>query len=71
MPLPYQKNQVGKLYIQDDALFVGVDYDCKNKHVYWSEVTSGAILRCKYDGTAVEYVISKGLGSPEGTCNQH
>ena len=44
---------------------VGVDYDCKDKKVYWTDVTSGSIQRSNYDGTAMENVVN-GLRDPQG-----
>lgn len=44
---------------------VAVDYDCHDKQVYWTDVTSGSIQRSNYDGSAMEVVIS-GLVDPQG-----
>ncbi|EDO27820.1 predicted protein, partial [Nematostella vectensis] len=46
---------------------VGVDYDCVEEYIYWTEIMEGCIMRAKYDGTKLEVVIPrKQVKSPEG-----
>ena len=62
---PYEAMSYGYIYRNNQHLMVGVDYDCKDKKVYWTDVTSGSIQRSNYDGTAMEIVVS-GLRDPQG-----
>ena len=46
---------------------VGVDYDPVERKLYWTEIITGSILRSSYNGSDLEYVITKTkMGSPEG-----
>ncbi len=52
---------------------IGVDYDCEQKKVYWTDITSKMIQRSNYDGSKVEIVV-EGLSEPQGLCfdeNKH
>uniref|UniRef100_A0A0B7B8A8 Nidogen n=1 Tax=Arion vulgaris TaxID=1028688 RepID=A0A0B7B8A8_9EUPU len=46
-------------------LAVGVDIDCQEGDVYWTDAAMGMIRRAKLNGSNVETIIS-GLKSPEG-----
>ena len=46
---------------------MGVDYDCVEQMVYWTEVIKGTIVRAKYDGSDMEVIVNSGkTTSPEG-----
>ena len=67
MSLPPRPNNIGVIYQQAGAVHVGVDYDCVDQTVYWTEVTKGVIVRAKYDGSDMEVIVNSGeITSPEG-----
>ena len=67
MSLPPRPNNVGVIYQHAGAVHVGVDYDCVDQKVYWTEVMEGVIRRAKYDGSEVEVILNGGkTSSPEG-----
>ena len=59
MSLPPRPNNIGVIYQQAGAVHVGVDYDCVDQTVYWTEVTKGVIVRTKYDGSDMEVIVQK------------
>ena len=68
MSLPPRPNNVGVIYQRAGTIHVGVDYDCVDQRVYWTEVTKGIIVRAKYDGSDMEVIVKSGRStSPEGT----
>ena len=67
MSLPPRPNNVGVIYQRAGAVHVGVDYDCVDQRVYWTEVIKGVIIRAKYDGSEMEVIVNGGQSSsPEG-----
>ncbi|XP_022790332.1 fibrillin-1-like isoform X2 [Stylophora pistillata] len=67
MSLPPRPNGIGIIYQRSGAVHVGVDYDCVEQRVYWTEVTKGVIVRAKYDGSEMEVIVdSEKVASPEG-----
>lgn len=67
MSLPPRPNDVGIIYQRPGAVHVGVDYDCVEQMVYWTEVVKGTIVRAKYDGSDMEVIVnSEKTTSPEG-----
>ena len=67
LSLPPRPNNVGVIYQHAGAVHVGVDYDCVDQKVYWTEVMKGVIRRAKYDGSEVEVIVNGGkTSSPEG-----
>ena len=67
MSLPPRPNGIGVIYQRPGAVHVGIDYDCVERRVYWTEVTKGVIVRAKYDGSEMEIIVdSKEVTSPEG-----
>jgi len=62
---PYGPMSYGYIYRDPMKLMVGVDYDCHNKKIYWTDVISGNIQRSNYNGTGVE-VVANGLIDPQG-----
>jgi len=68
MSPPPRPNNVGVIYQRAGAMHVGVEYDCVDQRVYWTEVTKGIIVRAKYDGSDMEVIVKSGRStSPEGT----
>lgn len=45
---------------------IGVDKDCAEGRVYWSDISAKAILTSKYDGTDKKTFIDTDIISPEG-----
>lgn len=67
MSLPPRPNNIGIIYQRLGAIHVGVDYDCVDQRVYWTEVRKGVIARARYDGSEIEVVVQNDeSGSPEG-----
>ncbi|XP_069493571.1 nidogen-2 [Ambystoma mexicanum] len=49
------------------SIVVGIDYDCKAKMVYWTDVAGRTISRASLEpGAEPEIIINSGLMSPEG-----
>lgn len=48
------------------SMAIGIDKDCAEGRVYWSDITAKAILSAKYDGTDRKTFISEDIISPEG-----
>ena len=70
LSLPPRPNDVGIIYQRPGAVHVGVDYDCVEQMVYWTEVIKGTIVRAKYDGSDMEVIVNSGkTTSPEGKIN--
>ena len=55
----------GYIYRDPITLMVGVDYDCQDKKVYWTDIISGNIQRANFNGTSVK-VVANGLIDPQG-----
>ncbi|XP_067097727.1 nidogen-2-like [Osmerus mordax] len=50
-----------------DAIVVGMDYDCKENQLYWSDVASQTISRVTLEaGAETESIIHSGVTRPEG-----
>ncbi|CAG5121406.1 unnamed protein product [Candidula unifasciata] len=47
------------------SLAVGVDIDCQEGDIYWTDAAIGVIRRAKLNGSGVEVIVT-GLKSPEG-----
>lgn len=45
---------------------IGVDKDCVEGRVYWSDISAKAIFSAKYDGTDKKTFVSEDIVSPEG-----
>ena len=45
---------------------IGIDVDCYQRFVYWSDVTSKRIMKADYAGQRVATIVTSGLISPEG-----
>lgn len=67
MSLPPRSSAIGLVYNQEGMVNVGLDYDCIEEYIYWTEVMEGCIMRAKYDGTGREMVFQRSeVRSPEG-----
>ena len=62
---PYGPMSYGYIYRDPLKLMVGVDYDCHDKKIYWTDVISGNIQRSNYNGTGME-IVANGLIDPQG-----
>ncbi|XP_055547444.1 nidogen [Wyeomyia smithii] len=47
-------------------MVIGVDKDCAEGRIYWSDISAKQIFSCKYDGTDRKPFITKDISSPEG-----
>lgn len=45
---------------------IGIDKDCAEGRVYWSDISAKAIMNSKYDGTDKKTFIDTDIMSPEG-----
>ncbi|XP_048259530.1 nidogen-1-like [Haliotis rufescens] len=64
--VPYQGTGRGQMLIYvPGQLAVGLDTDCSEGFLYWTDVAGGQIRRARYDGTDIQTVLT-GLVSPEG-----
>ncbi|XP_074069451.1 nidogen-2 [Macrotis lagotis] len=62
-----QKETAKTLLSLHGSIVVGIDYDCQEKMVYWTDVAGRVISRINLElGNEPEIVISSGLMSPEG-----
>ena len=67
MPLQPTKEDKGKLLLtKPHQIPAGLDVDCLDGLVYWSDVAHGVIYRANYNGSSSQTVIQGILGSPEG-----
>lgn len=55
-----------QLITETTQVVVGIDFDCVDERVYWTDVPGHAIRSAKLDGTDVKVVVSDGIKSPEG-----
>ena len=70
MKIPTWKREGGEegkqLLIKPGQTAIGLDVDCHERFIYWSDVSGKAILKADYDGGNMKAIITTGLGSPEG-----
>ncbi|XP_054989842.1 nidogen-2 [Sorex araneus] len=63
----FQKDKAKPLLSLQGSITVGIDYDCREKMVYWTDVSARTINRVKLEpGAEREVVIDSGVISPEG-----
>lgn len=54
------------------SIVVGIDYDCRERMVYWTDVAGRMISRASLElGAEPEIIINSGLISPEGLAIDH
>ncbi|XP_067151275.1 nidogen-2 [Apteryx mantelli] len=67
-----QKEAAKTLLSLHGSIVVGIDYDCREKMLYWTDVAGRTINRASLEpGAEPEPVISSGLLSPEGLAVDH
>ncbi|XP_069712857.1 nidogen-2 isoform X3 [Phaenicophaeus curvirostris] len=67
-----QKEAAKTLLSLHGSIVVGIDYDCREKMIYWTDVAGRTINRASLEaGAEPETVISSGLLSPEGLAVDH
>ncbi|XP_068005190.1 nidogen-2 isoform X1 [Melanerpes formicivorus] len=67
-----QKEAAKTLLSLHGSIVVGIDYDCRERTIYWTDVAGRTISRASLEpGAEPETVISSGLISPEGLAVDH
>ncbi|KAG5206599.1 hypothetical protein MJG53_008371 [Ovis ammon polii x Ovis aries] len=67
-----QKDMAKTLLSLHGSIVVGIDYDCRERMVYWTDVAGRTISRASLEpGAEPEMVINSGLISPEGLAIDH
>uniref|UniRef100_A0A663E182 Nidogen 2 n=1 Tax=Aquila chrysaetos chrysaetos TaxID=223781 RepID=A0A663E182_AQUCH len=67
-----QKEEAKTLLSLHGSIVVGIDYDCREKTIYWTDVAGRTISRASLEpGAEPETVINSGLISPEGLAVDH
>ncbi|KAM6202636.1 nidogen-2 [Rhynchocyon petersi] len=62
-----QKNAAKTLLSLHGSIVVGIDYDCQERTVYWTDVAGRSISRASLEpGAEPETLVNTGLISPEG-----
>ncbi|XP_078262824.1 uncharacterized protein nid2a isoform X2 [Rhinoraja longicauda] len=61
------KEEARSLLALHGSIIIGIDYDCRDKMVYWTDVAGRTINRVSLEaGAEPEIIINSGLTSPEG-----
>ncbi|NXN33428.1 NID2 protein, partial [Nycticryphes semicollaris] len=67
-----QKEAAKTLLSLHGSIVVGIDYDCREKTIYWTDVAGRTISRAGLEpGAEPETIINSGLISPEGLAVDH
>ncbi|XP_059952198.1 nidogen-2 isoform X4 [Mesoplodon densirostris] len=67
-----QKDTAKTLLSLHGSIVVGIDYDCRERMVYWTDVAGRTISRARLEsGAEPETIINSGLISPEGLAIDH
>ncbi|XP_044872455.1 nidogen-2 isoform X1 [Mauremys mutica] len=67
-----QKEMAKTLLSLHGSIVVGLDYDCREKMVYWTDVAGRTVNRASIEpGAEPETIINSGLMSPEGLTIDH
>uniref|UniRef100_A0A8C3ICT1 Nidogen 2 n=1 Tax=Chrysemys picta bellii TaxID=8478 RepID=A0A8C3ICT1_CHRPI len=67
-----QKEMAKTLLSLHGSIVVGLDYDCREKMVYWTDVAGRTVNRASLEpGAEPETIINSGLMSPEGLTIDH
>ncbi|XP_050752742.1 nidogen-2 isoform X1 [Gymnogyps californianus] len=67
-----QKEAAKTLLSLHGSIVVGIDYDCREKTIYWTDVAGRTISRASLEpGAEPETIINSGLLSPEGLAVDH
>lgn len=61
MPLEVKVKDKGKIIVMEPfQTAVGIDIDCLNGYVYWTDVAQAKIKRARYNGSDIEVVLDQG-----------
>ncbi|XP_052589432.1 nidogen-2 [Peromyscus californicus insignis] len=67
-----QKDAAKTLLSLHGSIVVGIDYDCQERMVYWTDVAGRSISRASLEaGAEPETIVTSGLISPEGLAIDH
>ncbi|RWS25534.1 nidogen-1-like protein, partial [Leptotrombidium deliense] len=67
MPLNPSESQKGQLLLtRSHHLPVGIDVDCMDRYVYWSDVFNHTIYKTPYNGSETEQIFDYMTDAPEG-----
>ncbi|XP_075360054.1 nidogen-2 isoform X2 [Mycteria americana] len=67
-----QKEAAKTLLSLHGSIVVGIDYDCREKTIYWTDVAGRTISRASLEpGAEPETIINSGVISPEGLAVDH
>ncbi|XP_009209802.1 nidogen-2 isoform X1 [Papio anubis] len=67
-----QKDAAKTLLSLHGSIIVGIDYDCRERMVYWTDVAGRTISRASLElGAEPETIVNSGLISPEGLAIDH
>ncbi|NWW78182.1 NID2 protein, partial [Climacteris rufus] len=67
-----QKEAAKTLLSLHGSIVVGIDYDCRERMIYWTDVAGRTISRAGLEpGSEPETILSSGLISPEGLAVDH
>ncbi|KAH0520035.1 Nidogen-2 [Microtus ochrogaster] len=67
-----QKDAARTLLSLHGSIVVGIDYDCRERMVYWTDVAGRTISRASLEsGAEPETILTSGLISPEGLAIDH
>ncbi|ELW47012.1 Nidogen-2 [Tupaia chinensis] len=67
-----QKDAAKTLLSLHGSIVVGIDYDCRERMVYWTDVAGRTISRVSLEpGAEPETIVNSGLISPEGLAIDH
>jgi len=66
------ESRATRMYERPGRMFAGVDYDCKDGMVYFTDVRTRSVFRAPVDDfDAKEHIVKRGLKSPEGVAYDH
>ncbi|XP_037638608.1 nidogen-1 [Sebastes umbrosus] len=66
-----KKNDAKVILHLPEKVIIGVAYDCVDKMVYWTEITSPSISKASIEGGEPTAIIRSDLDSPEGIAIDH
>uniref|UniRef100_A0A8C5VB87 Nidogen 2 n=1 Tax=Microcebus murinus TaxID=30608 RepID=A0A8C5VB87_MICMU len=67
-----QKDAAKTLLSLHGSIVIGIDYDCRERMVYWTDVAGRTISRASLEpGAEPETIVNSGLISPEGLAIDH
>lgn len=55
-----------QLVVVPHQVVVGIDYDCVEQRIYWSDISGAAIRSATVNGTDIRLVFKEDLKAPEG-----